>query len=106
MRKIAVLIFILSFSVIVFSALTGITNEGYFFTRTKEQLEKVIDYSVAKDYEALESYTKELTRTGNGGMLKPGLEVYIEKSSWGLVKFRVKGRTDSFWTVSEAIKRN
>lgn len=104
MRKIAALIFVLSFSVIVFSSLTGITKEGYFFTRTKEQLEKLIDHSAKNDYDFLENYTEELISVGDGGMLKAGLEVYIEESSSDIVRFRVKGETDSFWTLKRAIK--
>jgi len=36
-------------------------------------------------------------------ILKGGVRVYLEDTSWGLVKLRVEGESLTFWTVCEAI---
>lgn len=103
MKKI--FLFLLVSSIMFASTLRITKNDGYVFAKTKKQIEKVISLSNSKDYEALEEYVNNLELKGEGGILKGGLQVYIESSSWGLVEIRVKGTTETWWTIMEALKK-
>lgn len=75
------------------------TKGDYFVAISKEDFKKAQDYKIAKDLEAL----KELLATGKIFYLKPGIEVYRLKSTFGLVKIRAKGTTIEMWTYMEEI---
>lgn len=103
MKKLIIMIIV---SLNLFAATLRTTKDGmYFFTRNKDQLNKILDLAISKDYEALDLYINLLIKKGEGGYLKKGVQVYVEKTDWGLVQFRPKGSLDSFWTVSEAINK-
>ncbi|MGL5854188.1 MAG: hypothetical protein ACRCYA_03010 [Cetobacterium sp.] len=102
MKKI-IIMFLLSVS--IFAAEIKKTKSDYIFTRTKEQLEKVMLFVRDNDVEALDKYMQLLQASNQGGYLKENAEVYVEDYDWGLIKFRAKGTTMSWWTVSEAVKK-
>lgn len=58
------------------------------------------------DKESFLKYVKELQVTGEGGALDDGLKVEIINNDLGLVEIRLVGRTETVWTVTEAIKRD
>ena len=64
-------------------------------------------YVNSKDMPALEKYMKQLINGGNGGYLKPGLEVEVVETAdfASVVKIRLVGDTIQCWTVREAIQR-
>lgn len=81
-----------------------ITNDGYLAALTEELLDKVTEYSINGDSEAVAN----LAATGTVIMLKPGLRVFRVDSSGFLgskVKIRPKGQNIEVWTVMEAISR-
>ena len=107
MKKILLMLFIFV-SVISFSATRYVTKNGTFqYTRTKEQLDDIFMYVNSKDMPALEKYMKQLINSGNGGYLKPGLEVEVVETAdfASVVKIRLVGDTIQCWTVREAIQR-
>ena len=76
------------------------TVGGYFAAPTEELLDKVTELSIAKDYGALQ----QLMDAGLIIQLKSGLKVEVVKFKFSVVKIRVWGTNDEFWTVVEAIK--
>lgn len=107
MKKV-LLVLIFLFSVISFGATRYITKNGTFpYTRTKEQLDEIVMYVNSKDMPALEKYMNQLINSGNGGYLKPGLEVEIVDTAdfASVVKIRIVGDTVQAWTIREAIQR-
>lgn len=76
------------------------TVGGYIAATTEEILDKATELSIAKDYAAL----KQLMDAGLIIQLKSGLKVEVVKFKFSVVKLRVWGTNDEFWTVVEAIK--
>ncbi len=106
MKKIMIGLVMFIFSLNIYASVLGITLEGYIFARTKEQMVKLIGYVKNGDKEAFINYVKELQTTGEGGALDDGLKVEIVNNDLGLVEIRLVGRTETVWTVTEAIKRD
>lgn len=105
MKKIAVIFILIMFSLNIYASTKGITLNGYLFTRTKEQMVKLVKYVRNNNKKEFVRYIKELQTTGEGGALDDGLEVEIVDNSQGLVQIRLVGRTETVWTVTEAIRR-
>jgi len=76
-----------------------VTNSGYYAATSKSLMNKCVQYSVNKDYDALQ----KLLDSGLVFSLKGSISVYVVKSSWGLVEIRPKGSTGTVWTNTEAI---
>lgn len=103
MKKIIMLIMSLVLSVSLLAGTRGITQDGYIFTATKEQMDQVV--SLLGDKPAFAKKMTQLQNAGAGGFLKAGLKVEIMESTWGgLVKIRLVGDTFEVWTVREAVK--
>lgn len=77
-----------------------ITKSGYFAAIDEESYDKMMNYIVEKDMEAVDILMKHKKVI----MLKEGLQVYLVKVSWGKVIIRPKGYDLKLWTVSEAIE--
>ena len=107
MKKFLLILFIFV-SVISFGATRYVTKNGTFpYTRTKEQLDDIFMYINSKDMPALKKYMNQLINSGDGGYLKPGLEVELVDTAdfASVVKIRLVGDTIQCWTVREAIQR-
>lgn len=78
-----------------------ITQSGYYGAYNKEVLDQFTEYSIHKDYEAI----NQLIRSGEIVKIPNGEKVYLVKVNLATVKIRVKGETTELWTVNEAIKR-
>lgn len=78
------------------------TQSGYLAAISEAYLDKAVEYVVQNDKVALGT----LIAQGVVIPLKAGVPVYITefKMFSGKVKFRPKGQTYEYWTVSEAIK--
>lgn len=94
--------------VIVMSVMTTqaqdyyITNEGYYFGMTENDIEDFISYLVDDDLQAANSLIAQDRVAG----LPSEKKVFLVKSTWGgLVKLRAAGSTTTFWTVMEAIRK-
>lgn len=100
-------ILMLLFATTIFASEVKLTKgDGYIFTKNKEQLEKVISLISDNDIEALNKYMFILQASNQGGYFKENSEIYIEDYDWGgFIKFRAKGSTISWWTVSKAVKK-
>ena len=106
MKKIVMGLVIFMFSLNIYASVAGTTLEWYIFARTKEEMIKLVGYVRNGNKEAFTDYIKELQTTGEGGALDDGLKVEIVNSDLGLVEIRLVGRTETVWTVTEAIKRD
>ena len=107
MKKFLFVLFIF-ISVISFGATRYVTKNGTFpYTRTKEQLDDIFMYINSKDMPALKKYMNKLINSGDGGYLKPGLEVEVVDTAdfASVVKIRLVGDTIQCWTVREAIQK-
>ena len=76
------------------------TVGGHIAATSEEILDKAIELSIAKDYAAF----KQLMDSGLIIELKSGLKVEVIKSKFSVVKLRVWGTNDEFWTVVEAVR--
>ncbi|HEY9168266.1 MAG TPA: hypothetical protein VIN72_02125 [Lutibacter sp.] len=79
-----------------------ITQSGYMGASSEEVLDKFTEYSVHKDYEAIQ----QLMNNGMIVSIPSGREAFVIKANFSTVKIRLKGETDELWTVIEAIKEN
>jgi hypothetical protein len=77
-----------------------ITKSEYFAAIDDESYEKMINFIIEKDMEAIDV----LMKNNKVIMLKEDLQVYLVKVSWGKVIIRPKGHDLKLWTVSEAIE--
>ncbi len=99
-------ILLMSFLVMSYSTLDDnnqniyTTKSGYFAAIDEESFDKMMDFIVDDDKEALQL----LINRGKIFELKAGIKVYLVKSSWGKVIIRPKGYDIRVWTVSEAIR--
>ncbi|WP_130889824.1 hypothetical protein LIY46_11320 [Fusobacterium varium] len=105
MKKIVIIFMLAMLSLNIYASVKGTTLNGYLFARTKEQMVKLVEYVRNNNKKEFIKYIKELQITGEGGALDGGLEVEIVDSSQGLVQIRLVGRTETVWTVTEAINR-
>ena len=81
---------------------TYITQSGFSACITEDYFDKLGDYSVDKDYDAIQ----KLIDNKVCFFLKEGVTVYVEEQRWnGVVEIRPKGQTGTVWTNIEAIKR-
>ncbi len=78
------------------------TVDGYAAAITEDYLDQVTRYSVDKDYQAIQ----RLMDAGVVIMLKGGVEVYTVDVGWTVIEFRLKGDTQTWWTVREGLKCN
>lgn len=78
------------------------TREGYIAAISEKYLEDVIQYSIDKDYVAIQ----KLLKAGVVVEMKKGVKVFVVKTHLlsGKVEFRISGYTDILWTVTEGIK--
>lgn len=80
---------------------TRTTKQGFKGSYDKESLEKLVEYSLNKDYQSI----NYLLQSGEVFELPAGQEAYILKSEFpGKVKIQIKGDTNEIWTFIEAIK--
>lgn len=105
MKKIVIIFMLAMLSLNSYTSVKGTTLNGYLFARTKKQMVKLVEYVRNNNKKEFIKYIKELQITGEGGALDGGLEVEIVDSSQGLVQIRLVGRTETVWTVTEAINR-
>lgn len=106
MKKIMIVLAIFMFSLNIWASVIGTTLEGYIFARNKDQMIRLVGYVRNGDKESFLKYVKELQVTGEGGALDDGLKVEIINNDLGLVEIRLVGRTETVWTVTEAIKKD
>lgn len=106
MKKIMIVLAIFMFSLNIWASVIGTTLEGDIFARNKDQMIRLVGYVRNGDKESFLKYVKELQVTGEGGALDDGLKVEIINNDLGLVEIRLVGRTETVWTVTEAIKRD
>ena len=104
MKKFIIFLIILCSSMVIFASMRGRTIGGYPFAFEKSQMQKLS--RLTSDKVAFTKYLNELTATRQGGILKDGMDVYIENQTLGLVEIRPAGETNTVWTVREAVKRN
>ena len=83
-----------------FGSETYITRSGYVGTLTYEDLDYVMTLKAQGDDEAV----NKLYQQGIFTEVPAGVEVYVEESKFSVVKIRLKGTTQTLWTVIEAIK--
>jgi len=76
------------------------TKAGYVVAQSKSDLSRFVGYASANDYGAMNA----MLRSGRAIKMRAGLAVYIEDSSWGLIKIRPVGKIITVWTVREAVK--
>lgn len=78
-------------------------GDGYCACESREDLERFVQFSVEKDYEAM----SELLVTNKCVKITGGVKVFVQSSSVsGIVKIRPKGVSESSWTVVEALTKN
>ena len=78
-----------------------VTKAGYWASLNRAKLEKLMDMVAANDKQACSSY---LSENFDVFELKAGIRVHKVDTTWsGLVKLRIRGQTDEFWTVENAI---
>ena len=79
-----------------------VTKTGFLAASSKELLERGNSIIASGDRTAL---NRLLKTNENIFIMKPGLSVYLEESTWsGYVRIRLAGETWSVWTLSEAIR--
>lgn len=81
---------------------TYITQSGYMGAYNEDDLDKLTEYSMHKDYDAIDF----LITNGIIFKIPQGSEAYVLKSTMSKVKIRLKGQSTEIWTVIEAIKEN
>lgn len=79
-----------------------ITQSGYMGASSEEVLDRFTEYSIHKDYEAIQ----QLMNNGMIVSIPSGKEAFVVKANFSTVKIRIKGETSELWTVIEAIKEN
>jgi hypothetical protein len=80
----------------------GTTRENYFFCASLPQFKELISFVTAKDLEAVDKYIA----THPCGMLKAGVGVFWANApGLGIIKFRMPGDTQWFYTHTEAIRK-
>ena len=77
-----------------------ITQKGYYGAYSEEVLDEFTEYSIHKDYEAVQ----QLMNNGMIISIPPAREAFVVKANFSTVKIRLKGETTELWTVIEAIK--
>ena len=78
-----------------------ITQSGYIGALSKASLNRAMTILNSGDKQAFYNYVNSNPVVF---FLSPGLSVYLEDSSWGLIKIRRVGKTISIWTFREAVK--
>lgn len=79
-----------------------ITQEGHLACHTREDLDKLISYNSAADYEA----ARNLEQSGKCMLLEADVEVQLMDSTLnGLAEIRPIGKETTIWTIRDAIKR-
>ena len=71
---------------------------------SKADFQRAVQFMASGDKEAFIDFMTARVQMGTCTMLMQGQAVYLEDSSWGDVKVRVKGDTVSYWTFTEAVK--
>jgi transposase-like protein len=79
-----------------------ITQSGYMGASSEEVLDRFTEYSIHKDYEAIQ----QLMNNGMIVSIPSGKEAFVVKANFSTVKIRIKGETSELWTVIEAIKEH
>ncbi len=79
-----------------------VTKSGYFGAINKEYFDVLVKRIGQKDLAAIE----KMRDAGVVFIVKEGLKVYKEGSSWGAVEVRPKGKVGTFWTFREVIRKN
>ena len=96
------ILFVILMSITAIAAAKTIyhTKAGYVVAQSKSDLSRFVGYASANDYGAMNA----MLRSGRAIKMRAGLAVYIEDSSWGLIKIRPVGKIITVWTVREAVK--
>jgi hypothetical protein len=76
-----------------------VTNEGHLASPSKEVIKKSAEYAASRDFEAF----KSLLSSGQAFTLKGGMQVNIVDRTFGMVKFRPRGKTTEVWAQSNAV---
>lgn len=84
-----------------------IADDHRFGCKSRDYLEELTGYAVAKDMEAFRKGLGAGLVIGECTLFRKGEEVFIvdTKIFSGLVKVRRKGAIEGYWTVLEAVKR-
>lgn len=76
------------------------TKKGYIAAVTKSRLERAIKYIGQDDNAAFGI----MLRSGQVAPLTRGIKVFVEDTSWGLIKIRPVGVIGTVWTVIDAVE--
>jgi hypothetical protein len=77
------------------------TVDGYAACISKKYIDDFVTYATQKDLDAMQ----QLLDAGLCISMAAGISVYVMDTTLGLVEFRLKGDTQTFWTVREGVKR-
>ena len=78
-----------------------ITNEGFYATSSRKDLDAIESFKLEQDLEAVQQFLNQARVI----TLAPNREVFLVASDWGAVKIRPKGMTYELWVLREAIRR-
>lgn len=83
-----------------------INGDHYFGCATKEKFDELLGYSTDNDMTAFTQAFNDGLIDGSVVIFKNREPVYVEDAPFlsGMVKLRRSGETQTYWTVSEAIK--
>lgn len=102
---VVMLAILISISVLVDKAVADgwyVTKDGYVAALTKPLLGRATSLIVSGDKKA---FVNLVETNPFVIILRGGVDVYLEDTSWFKVKIRVKGTNISVWTAIEAIKK-
>lgn len=99
--SIMILVIIFSF---VFISMAGaaehVTKKGFLAAGSKELLKKGLDIYFSGDYEA---FNRLLRENQYIFIMKAGVRVHIEETTWTYIRIRPVGETWSVWTMIEGV---
>jgi len=88
------------------SSVWKISGDSWFGCSNREDFEKITGYAVDNDAQAFQQALAAGIYSGSCTFLKNGQVVYITDTAIfsGLIKVRLQGETQEFWTNLEAVK--
>lgn len=82
------------------------TKEGYVFTKTKDQLKEYINILSIESYNTANDHLAKLKLKNQGGIFKDETLVQVQDNFNDLIKIKIHGSSDTYWTKKEALKTN
>ncbi len=101
MKKLALACILIITLTTAASAASYVITQKMFATFTERDLERITQYSIEKDSEAVVSMFLQ----GRAFWVEPGEKVGLLKAKVGTVKLHYIGDSREFWTYREAIKK-